>query len=163
MTACAKMNTESERSCEQPDPVAEKFNVGSRHARVEALMPVGGRIIVIDDDGEMRSFLCEMLAVAGYSARAASGGVEGLQLIEEKPAPDAVILDLRMPEMSGEAVLAAIRAKHPELFVVVASAIMTPVKASEMLAQGASACLSKSDLAERLISVLQYGPQGSPQ
>ena len=110
---------------------------------------------MIDDDEEIRRFVCQTLIGAGFSPDEASGGAAGLQLLAKEPAPRAVILDLRMPSMSGEEVLRAIRREHPGLVVIVASGLIAPGKVTELLALGANACLKKSELSDELVPALE--------
>ena len=58
------------------------------------------RILVIDDDEEIRTILKQILERAGYEVMDASDGREGLRRYSEKPA-DLVITDLVMPEKEG--------------------------------------------------------------
>jgi DNA-binding response OmpR family regulator len=62
--------------------------------------PKGGRVLVVDDDPEMTDMLVTVLADAGYSTCAASGGAEALEALRRE-APDVVITDLSMPDMNG--------------------------------------------------------------
>jgi CheY-like chemotaxis protein len=67
------------------------------------------RIYLVDDD----RFLLDMYALkfkaAGHEAVAHAGGEELLKTLREKPAPDAILLDIIMPGMDGFQVLEAIR------------------------------------------------------
>ncbi|HET9849525.1 MAG TPA: response regulator, partial [Candidatus Dormibacteraeota bacterium] len=58
------------------------------------------RIAVIDDEAPNRSYLQLLLTTAGYDVQLASGGNEGVALVERER-PDLVILDLLMPEVDG--------------------------------------------------------------
>ena len=66
------------------------------------------RIAVIDDEAPNRSYLQLLLGGAGYQVDAASGGNEGIALVE-KERPDLVLLDLMMPEVDGYTVCERIR------------------------------------------------------
>ena len=61
------------------------------------------RILVVDDDPGIRSFLTGALEDEGYEVRAATNGREALAVIQalDEWAPDAILLDLYMPEMDG--------------------------------------------------------------
>jgi CheY-like chemotaxis protein len=63
---------------------------------------------VVDDDESHRTLVCDLLDEMGYRTRAAANGREALDVLEERM-PLAVLLDLRMPVMSGWAVLEALR------------------------------------------------------
>ncbi len=66
------------------------------------------RILVIDDDQSVVSYLEFLLAIYGYSMEGASSGEEGLKKIEAAT-PDLIFLDLMMPKMSGYEVCRRIR------------------------------------------------------
>jgi len=70
--------------------------------------PTGRRILLVEDSEAIVIQMSEMLNEEGYRVRTAKNGVEALARIEEE-LPDAVILDLMMPEMDGFAVLKTIR------------------------------------------------------
>jgi CheY-like chemotaxis protein len=74
------------------------------------------RILVIDDELQVRSTLAEMLEEQGHSVTQAPGGREGLSYLESNPElVDVVISDLGMPDMTGWDVAAAIQARWPRL------------------------------------------------
>jgi DNA-binding response OmpR family regulator len=66
------------------------------------------RVLVIDDEPDVRSLLCELLADRGYLVEEARDGVDGLRVLYDKR-PDLVILDLAMPQMDGWQTLERIR------------------------------------------------------
>jgi PAS domain S-box-containing protein len=65
------------------------------------------RVLVIEDDADFRHSLCLWLGTAGYAPLEAADGREGLTLTRTAR-PEAVLLDLRLPEIDGFAVLAAL-------------------------------------------------------
>jgi two-component system KDP operon response regulator KdpE len=67
------------------------------------------RILVIDDEPQMHRFLGPALGAAGFEALRADTGAEGLKAIAAS-APDAVVLDLGLPDMDGKDLLRAARA-----------------------------------------------------
>jgi len=66
------------------------------------------RVLVIDDEPQIHRLLRAVLGVAGYSVERADTGIEGLRLARSR-APDAVLLDLGLPDLSGHEVLARLR------------------------------------------------------
>jgi DNA-binding NtrC family response regulator len=75
----------------------------------------GRRAIVIDDEPEIAVLLAEALRAAGFACDVATGGREGQALIAANAgAYDAVICDLRMPDIDGPALFAWIEAHHPD-------------------------------------------------
>jgi signal transduction histidine kinase len=74
------------------------------------------RVLVIDDELQVRSTLAEMLEEQGHSVTQAPGGREGLSYLESNPElVDVVISDLGMPDMTGWDVAGAIQARWPRL------------------------------------------------
>jgi two-component system KDP operon response regulator KdpE len=67
------------------------------------------RILVIDDEPQIHRFLAPALEAAGYEAERADTGTEGLKAIARR-APDAVVLDLGLPDMDGKTALQSARA-----------------------------------------------------
>jgi two-component system KDP operon response regulator KdpE len=68
-----------------------------------------GRILVIDDEPQIRRIMRETLTAAGYEVDDARNGLEGLEKVREFR-PDLVLLDINLPEMTGVEVCKAIRA-----------------------------------------------------
>ena len=65
-------------------------------------------ILVVDDDASHRTLICDALQDMGYQTNEAANGREALDLLEEN-LPQAVLLDLRMPVMSGWGLLDALK------------------------------------------------------
>jgi CheY-like chemotaxis protein len=60
------------------------------------------KILVVDDDADIREVLSEVLIESGHDVKTASNGLEALQILREGPwAPCLVLLDLMMPVMDG--------------------------------------------------------------
>lgn len=59
------------------------------------------RILVIDDDNDVRQLICRMISGEGYETLEASNGKEGMKIIRNEPKIDLVITDLIMPEQEG--------------------------------------------------------------
>ena len=79
------------------------------------------RILVIDDDHEVRSILCENLRDCGYVVREAHNGAVGLMMIETEPMPDLIITDIIMPEKEGIETIREIRKMHAHVKVIAIS------------------------------------------
>ena len=77
-------------------------------------------ILLIDDEEAFVTTLQERLEMRGFPARVALDGQRGLDLIAADT-PDVVVLDLRMPGMSGVEVLRRIRGQWPGLPVIMRS------------------------------------------
>lgn len=71
------------------------------------------RILVIDDDPDVREFISESLAEQGYDVYQANDGKAGLSAFAAEK-PDLVVLDFIMPGLSGADVASRILSTHPE-------------------------------------------------
>jgi GAF domain-containing protein/anti-sigma regulatory factor (Ser/Thr protein kinase) len=73
------------------------------------------RILLVDDEEEVRDALAEMLATRGHSVVPASGGAEALRRVDEDATLDLVLTDLVMPAMTGWELAGAVKARRPRL------------------------------------------------
>ncbi len=80
------------------------------------------QILVVDDEKNIRRLFQEELIDEGYQVAVASGGREALEKIAAR-VPDLMILDIRMPDMTGLELLEELRATHPDLPVIVCTAL----------------------------------------
>jgi two-component system, OmpR family, response regulator len=69
------------------------------------------RVMVVDDDPDIRQLVVELLRLSGYDATSAPSGVEALALLARSTdeRPDLVLLDVQMPDLDGWDTLRAIR------------------------------------------------------
>ena len=74
------------------------------------------RILVIDDDDQMRVLLRQVMEWAGYEVTEAEDGREGMQKQRRQPA-DLVITDLIMPEQEGLETIGFLRKEYPQIIV----------------------------------------------
>ena len=78
-----------------------------------------GRVLIVEDDEQVRTLLAYLLGQSGYAAITAESGEEALERMNES-APDLVLLDVHLPGLSGHEVLKQIRAReHGQLLPVV--------------------------------------------
>lgn len=63
-------------------------------------MSIPKRILIVDDEQDIRTYLSTLLEDHGYSTILAKDGIEGMQQVQGAP-PDLVTLDISMPEKSG--------------------------------------------------------------
>ena len=101
------------------------------------------KIIAIDDENDFIETLVEYFEPRGYDIEAASRAAQGIEMIKVKD-PDVVILDLKMPGVSGEEVLALLKAKESKAKVIFVSAFDDAGKTkARMQNAGAYAYLDK--------------------
>lgn len=72
----------------------------------------GPRVLVVDDDEDVRSSLGRALRLSGFVVATADDGSSALRQVAADP-PDCVVLDVTMPRMDGVAVVTALRALCP--------------------------------------------------
>ncbi len=88
--------------------------------RAAVAPPAARTVLVIDDEDLVRDVVARMIQDLGYEAVAARDGASGLAIVDEQ-AIDLVLVDMTMPRMSGADVIAALRAKHPTIPIVLCS------------------------------------------
>jgi CheY-like chemotaxis protein len=78
------------------------------------------KILIIDDDDQIRGMIRQMLMREGYEVVEASNGKQGAQIFREKPA-DLVITDLIMPQKDGIEIIMELRRDYPALKIIAIS------------------------------------------
>ena len=114
------------------------------------------KVLVVDDDPGVRLLVVRRLQKAGYRVREASGAGEAREQIAAHGAPDAVVLDVGMPDVDGFELLAEIRdhVDEPELPAVFLSAQVEAPEIAHGRSLGA-AYLTKPFVATALLSTLE--------
>jgi CheY-like chemotaxis protein len=111
---------------------------------------MGKRVLVVDDEEDVRTFVRLVLEDAGYEVETAMDGREGLEAIHISR-PDLVLLDLMMPVMDGWEVMAGVGRSHPPF--VVLSASDEPERARR---EGAVALVSKPFVVRDLVATCRH-------
>src|SRR6188474_3268680 len=112
------------------------------------------RILVIDDEAEIRRSVRMILEYDGYDVLEASSGPEGVALAE-KESPDLVFLDVKMPGMDGLEALQRIKAVNETLPVVIISGHGTVSTAVEATKAGAFDFIEKPLASERVLLTIR--------
>jgi len=111
-------------------------------------------VLVVDDLRGVRQILTSLLARAGYQTIEAANGQEALEAARNT-CPDAILLDIRMPGMSGFEVLERLHEADPELPVIMITAyddVQTAVRAMRM---GAYHYLTKPFHGDEVVAILE--------
>lgn len=129
-------------------------------------MTLASRIVVMDDDAALRSVLVRSLIEEGYTAIAVDSGAALLDTVRESP-PDALILDVGMPDCDGRDVCRSVRTTHSALPVIMLSARNTLNDRLAGFDAGSDDYLAKpfalAELMARLEALLRRaGPAASP-
>jgi CheY-like chemotaxis protein len=125
------------------------------------------RVLIADDDTDVREVLVESFRDAGFEVLEASNGLEAL-LSVKRDKPDAVVLDLMMPRLGGVEALKRIHAFNPGIrALVVTGAIDSELHRQATLA-GAAGVFAKPVSAAALVAALsgpahKQAPQTAPQ
>lgn len=115
------------------------------------------RVLIVDDNVDLRSMLKLALEHAGYAVGVAGDGREALRLQGEHPA-DVVITDLFMPEVDGFEIIQGLRADYPHTKIVVMSGDAQRVRKEYLSAAsllGVQATLRKPVDVASLLEMLQ--------
>lgn len=108
-------------------------------------------ILIVEDDAELQKYLRELLLENGYSVRSTTEGSTVLELIE-KVQPDLVVLDLGLPDVSGESVCQDIRKNYPRLPIIILTAKSGVNEIVAGLNMGADDYVTKPFVAEELLA-----------
>ena len=98
------------------------------------------RVLVVDDEPELRSVVTLILDAEGYQVAEAANGAEALQVLEQTQ-PACVLLDMRMPVLDGWGFARELEARHLHIPVVVMTAAQDAQSWCDEI--GAQACLPK--------------------
>jgi CheY-like chemotaxis protein len=121
------------------------------------------RILVVDDDEDVRNMLCLVLSAEGYAATGAVDGVDALRQMRQGEPPALIVIDLMMPRMDGDTLIHAM-AEDASLANVPIAVI------SGQLASGAQAAgpqviarmVKPIELTDLLSVVHQYASPAAP-
>ncbi len=122
---------------------------------------MGGQVVVLDDDAESCRALSELLITEGFHAHPFASGEMAWSAIESRQIqPDAVVSDIRMPGLDGVAFLRRLRARFPDIPVVLVSAFPDDHIWSEALRLGALDVVPKPIRASLLVRLLHDAVRG---
>src|SRR6188508_138998 len=112
-----------------------------------------GKILVVDDDADMRGLLSDVLESDGYRVGTAESGEKALQALAEEQY-DLVLSDLRMKGMLGTTLLSEIKHRYPDVGVILMTAFGTIETAIEAIKGGATDYLIKPVKTEDVLRVV---------
>ncbi len=113
------------------------------------------RILVVDDERAVRESLRRALELEGYDVELAGDGREALDRLENEPQPDALVLDVLMPEVDGLEVCARLRREGSRLPVLMLTARAEVENRVEGLDAGADDYVTKPFALEELLARLR--------
>src|SRR3954470_7701683 len=111
-------------------------------------------VLVVDDEAAIRDSLHMILEYEGYRVEEAASGSQALTKVGER-APDAIVLDIKMPEMDGLELLSALRERGNEFPVLIISGRADVATAVEATKRGAFDFFEKPLQRERVLLSLK--------
>lgn len=111
-------------------------------------------ILVVEDEKELREYLQNVLTENGFMVKFAINGVQAISSVE-KSEPDLVLLDLRLPDISGESICTELRRNYPNLPIIILTAKDTLSDKIKGLGIGADDYITKPFVTEELIARLK--------
>jgi DNA-binding NarL/FixJ family response regulator len=120
------------------------------------------RTVLVDDHALFRDGVASLLLAWGHEVVGqASDGGEAIELVEST-APDVVLMDVRMPKVSGLEATAEIKARHPEVAIVMLTVSEDEADLFRAIKAGAQGYLLKNLEAPQLRSMLEGVARGEP-
>jgi DNA-binding response OmpR family regulator len=113
------------------------------------------KILVVEDDTQINSFICRGLRESGFSTESATDGETGLDLIWNDSSIDLVVLDLMLPKINGIELLTRVRKNGNRLPIIILSAKKSVDEKIEGLQHGADDYLVKPFAFSELLARIQ--------
>jgi two-component system, NtrC family, response regulator AtoC len=111
-------------------------------------------VLVVDDEAEIRALLTDLLGEEGYTVRSAGTGADAIDAVATE-LPDLVMMDVKLPDQDGIAVLKQLKREHPDLEVIVMTAFGGSSTAIKAMEQGAYDYVTKPFEIEDLLATLK--------
>jgi PAS domain S-box-containing protein len=116
--------------------------------------PGRARVLVVDDEENIREILAEMLMTADHTVIMAADGAEALHKLQGDPAIDLVFTDLGLPGMSGYEVAQEMKRLRPDLLVGLVTGWGATLDADEARAHGVDLVISKPFRFEQVLGIV---------
>lgn len=117
------------------------------------------RVLLVDDEKEFVSTLAERLEIRGLSVSVAFDGQEAMKIVEDE-AFNVIVLDVRMPGLSGLELLKRIKTQKPDIPVILLTGHSATRDGIEGMRLGAFDYLMKPVDIDRLMEKMQEAVQG---
>ena len=112
-----------------------------------------GKILVVDDEAEIRKLLAKTLKKVEHKVLVAEKGKQAIKIVQREK-PDVVLLDLKLPDMNGHSVLKKIRQTNGTTGVIIITGYGTMKSVKESLQQGALDYIAKPFSIKRIRKIV---------
>jgi DNA-binding NtrC family response regulator len=119
---------------------------------------VEGRILVVDDEEQIRKVVGTTLKKGGYDVEEAGDGAKAIEVLNSGENPmmvDVIICDIRMPRINGTEAIKYFRSQYPSVPVIVLTAYPDFQLATSMLKEGVSDYLVKPVDRDKLLGAVK--------
>ncbi len=123
---------------------------------------LAARLLVVDDEPNIRAPLVRALSLQGYSVEEASSGLEALTLLKHT-AYNLMVLDMRMPGIDGVEVMQQARQLHPELLIIILTGHATLENAIAAVKSEAADYLLKPASTREILTAVAQALQNRPR
>lgn len=100
------------------------------------------KFLIVDDEQDVVDNVSELFTLRNYSVITATSGTKALELVK-KENPNIIILDIRMPDISGMDVLKEVRKNYPKIRVIMLTGVEDEETKNMAIGLGASGYLTK--------------------
>jgi CheY-like chemotaxis protein len=132
------------------DPTDQALTAGKNGAVDKDPEPARDTVLVVDDEEHIRDILAESLGQAGFKVETAKDGREGLKMLAKKRYA-LLLLDVRMPLISGLNLLSRIRKLTRRMPVIVITGLAGPEEVRQAMEMGAAKIVRKPFQIEKLM------------
>lgn len=114
-------------------------------------MSMNATILIVEDDKDFQNYVEELLTKNGYKTYLSDKGSDAVQQVD-RIQPDLMILDLNLPDMSGEGVCMEVRKEHPTLPIIMLTAKSSISEKVQGLSLGADDYITKPFIPEEFLA-----------
>ncbi|MGY5854725.1 MAG: response regulator [Candidatus Thorarchaeota archaeon] len=114
-----------------------------------------GRILIVDDNENLRKTMERVLKLKGYDVLSAANGVEALEIAQAQPEIDLVFMDIKMPLMNGVETHKKLKKIVPDTIVIMMTAYAVEELIQEALEDGAYGIVHKPLDFDRIIEIIE--------
>lgn len=117
------------------------------------------KVLIIEDDRDLANLFKIVLEMSGFEVSAVHDGMQGVEMLTTQPLPDAVMLDMHLPGISGEEIYALMTERGNAQRVVICSADVQLVERYKSLGANAITKPTPMDDLQRLIKKIVSGEE----